>query len=88
MKCNNISNIMECNNITHRLSLNQETYQFPFLELELDPTEVSVFEEARRLGVHRTVHAGEAGPPGAVRQVSDSKDFLYKVKLNLVTTFN
>ena len=39
-------------------------------ELELDPTEVSVFEEARRLGVHRTVHAGEAGPPGAVAQVS------------------
>ena len=39
------------------------------VELELDPTEVSVFEEARRLGVHRTVHAGEAGPPGAVTQV-------------------
>ena len=35
----------------------------------MDPTEVSVFEEARRLGVHRTVHAGEAGPPGAVAQV-------------------
>ena len=42
-------------------------------ELELDPVEVSVFEEARRLGIHRTVHAGEAGPPGAVAQVELGK---------------
>ena len=40
-------------------------------ELKLDPTEVSVFEEARRLRIHRTVHAGEAGPPGAVAQALD-----------------
>ena len=40
-------------------------------ELKLDPLEVSVFKEAHRLGVHRTVHAGEAGPPGAVAQALD-----------------
>ncbi|XP_031556443.1 adenosine deaminase-like [Actinia tenebrosa] len=32
---------------------------------------VMAFEEARRLGIHRTVHAGEAGPAASVREALD-----------------
>ncbi|EDO45463.1 predicted protein [Nematostella vectensis] len=32
---------------------------------------VMAFEEARRVGIHRTVHAGEAGPAASVREALD-----------------
>ncbi len=37
--------------------------------LELEHFEKEVFTEAKKLGVRRTVHAGEAGPAESVRQV-------------------
>lgn len=36
---------------------------------DFHPTVVAAFDEARKLGVHRTVHAGEAGPAQAVKMV-------------------
>ena len=33
--------------------------------------EVTVFQEAYKKGIHRTVHAGETGPAEMVRRVSD-----------------
>ncbi len=35
-----------------------------------DPWEVAAFDQARQLGIHRTVHAGEDGPALCVAQVS------------------
>ena len=36
-----------------------------------DPVTIRVFNEARELGVHRTVHAGEVGPAKCVEQALD-----------------
>lgn len=38
--------------------------------LLLDPAEVRAFDEAKKRGIHRTVHAGEDGPAEAVKQVA------------------
>uniref|UniRef100_A0A8C5QCD6 Adenosine deaminase domain-containing protein n=1 Tax=Leptobrachium leishanense TaxID=445787 RepID=A0A8C5QCD6_9ANUR len=35
---------------------------------ETGPEHLSAYEEASRCGVHRTVHAGEAGPPSVVKE--------------------
>lgn len=37
--------------------------------LNLDPREIYAFSEAKKRGIHRTVHAGEMGPAEAVKQV-------------------
>jgi len=36
----------------------------------LDKEDIAVFEKAAELGIHRTVHAGEAGPAKMVLKVS------------------
>ena len=36
-----------------------------------EPSTYKVFEEAKKLGVNRTVHAGEVGPPKCVEQALD-----------------
>jgi len=36
------------------------------------PSDIKVFEKAKRLGINRTVHAGEVGPPDCVREALDS----------------
>ncbi|CAH2302907.1 adenosine deaminase [Pelobates cultripes] len=38
------------------------------LKSETSPEHMWAFEEAARCGVHRTVHAGEAGPPSVVKE--------------------
>ncbi|KAE8292747.1 Adenosine deaminase [Larimichthys crocea] len=38
------------------------------LNCEANPEHKSAYEEAVRSGVHRTVHAGEVGPPSAVKE--------------------
>ncbi|KAM8947041.1 adenosine deaminase-like [Pelodytes ibericus] len=38
------------------------------LRSETGPEHLSAYEEAVRYGVHRTVHAGEAGPPSVVKE--------------------
>lgn len=35
----------------------------------LDKEDVEVFAKAKELGIHRTVHAGEAGPALMVKKV-------------------
>ena len=35
----------------------------------LDKEDIAVFEKAAELGIHRTVHAGEAGPSKMVMKV-------------------
>ncbi len=40
-----------------------------FLGIVLEPIEIEVFTEAKKRGIHRTVHAGEAAPAESVRQV-------------------
>ena len=35
----------------------------------LDCEDIAVFEKAAQLGIHRTVHAGEAGPASMVWKV-------------------
>ena len=35
----------------------------------LDKEDIAVFEKAAELGIHRTVHAGEAGPAKMVMKV-------------------
>ena len=37
--------------------------------LPLDPRHVAAFKEAKRLGLHVTVHAAESGPASNVKQV-------------------
>ena len=39
--------------------------------LKFSAVEETVFNEARKLGIHRTVHAAEAGPAESVRQVTN-----------------
>ena len=36
----------------------------------LDKEDIAVFQKAAELGIHRTVHAGEAGPAKMVMKVS------------------
>lgn len=36
----------------------------------LDKEDVEVFTKAKELGIHRTVHAGEAGPAIMVKKVN------------------
>ena len=36
----------------------------------LDVEDIAVFEKAAELGIHRTVHAGEAGPAQMVIKVN------------------
>lgn len=43
----------------------------PADKLMFDTGVISVFDEARRLGIQRTVHAGEAGPAKCVQQALD-----------------
>ena len=43
----------------------------PAQENMFDPTTIRVFNEARDLGIHRTVHAGEVGPAKCVEQALD-----------------
>ncbi|KAM4691738.1 adenosine deaminase-like [Rhinophrynus dorsalis] len=38
------------------------------LKSEIFPGHLRAYEEAARCGIHRTVHAGEAGPPSVVRE--------------------
>ena len=35
------------------------------------PADVAIFAEAKRLGINRTVHAGEVGPPDCVERALD-----------------
>ncbi|XP_073462855.1 adenosine deaminase-like [Aquarana catesbeiana] len=41
------------------------------LKSETFPGHLKAYEEAVRCGIHRTVHAGEAGPPSVVREAVD-----------------
>uniref|UniRef100_A0A0K2TZ03 adenosine deaminase n=1 Tax=Lepeophtheirus salmonis TaxID=72036 RepID=A0A0K2TZ03_LEPSM len=36
-----------------------------------NPSVITIFQEAKRLGIHRTVHAGESGPPESVKEALD-----------------
>ena len=43
----------------------------PSMPNMFDPVTIRVFNEARELGIHRTVHAGEVGPAKCVEQALD-----------------
>jgi hypothetical protein len=57
----------------HNLHYSIYTCLFTFtVEVPDNGIEVEAFQNAAELGIHRTVHAGEAGPAEMVRRVSGS----------------
>ena len=48
----------------------------------LDKEDVEVFAKAKELGIHRTVHAGEAGPALMVKKVIIINYYFAKIKFS------
>ncbi|XP_067005028.1 adenosine deaminase isoform X2 [Anabrus simplex] len=44
----------------------------PYVEVPLNPEELHAFEEARKSGIHRTLHAGESGGPEMVHRAVEN----------------
>jgi hypothetical protein len=55
----------------HNICYSVYTYWFTFtVEVPDSGTEVEAFQAAAKLGIHRTVHAGETGSAEMVQRVS------------------